>query len=76
MSGKIQNKSDKIKRKLDFFWKKLYIICRVKWKIFYGGVALMDEISIVLSGEAGKGLKTVEEMVTKILAQDGYNIYA
>lgn len=36
----------------------------------------MDEISIVLSGEAGKGLKTVEEMVTKILAQDGYNIYA
>jgi 2-oxoglutarate ferredoxin oxidoreductase subunit alpha len=36
----------------------------------------MDEISIVLTGEAGKGLQTVEEMVTKILAQDGYNIYA
>ena len=36
----------------------------------------MNEVSIVLSGEAGKGLKTVEEMVTKILAQDGYNVYA
>ena len=36
----------------------------------------MNEVSIVLSGEAGKGLKTVEEMVTKILSQDGYNVYA
>lgn len=36
----------------------------------------MNEVSIVLSGEAGKGLKTVEEMVTKILAQDGYNVYS
>ena len=36
----------------------------------------MDEISIVLSGEAGSGLKTVEEMVTKILAKDGYNVYS
>ena len=36
----------------------------------------MNEVSIVLTGEAGKGLKTVEEMVTKILAKDGYNVYA
>ena len=45
-------------------------------KIFFGGVVLMNEVSIVLTGEAGKGLKTVEEMVTKILAKDGYNVYA
>jgi 2-oxoglutarate ferredoxin oxidoreductase subunit alpha len=34
------------------------------------------DVSIVLCGEAGQGLKTVESVLTKILKQDGYNVFA
>ena len=36
----------------------------------------MKEISIVLSGEAGKGIKTIEEAVTNVLATEGYSVYS
>ncbi len=35
-----------------------------------------DDISIVLCGEAGQGIKTIEELVSSLLKQSGYNIFA
>ena len=35
-----------------------------------------EDVSIVLCGEAGQGLKTVESVLAKILKQGGYNIFA
>lgn len=35
-----------------------------------------DDISIVLCGEAGQGIKTIEEMTSSLLKQSGYNLYA
>lgn len=37
---------------------------------------MRDDISIVLCGEAGQGLKTVESVLTGILKLDGYNVFA
>ncbi|MBN2810025.1 MAG: 2-oxoacid:acceptor oxidoreductase subunit alpha, partial [Deltaproteobacteria bacterium] len=34
------------------------------------------DISIVLGGEAGQGIQTIEQLLTKILKLDGYHIYA
>ncbi|MBU0946214.1 MAG: 2-oxoacid:acceptor oxidoreductase subunit alpha [Proteobacteria bacterium] len=33
-------------------------------------------ISIVLAGEAGQGIQTIEQLLTKILKLDGYHVYA
>lgn len=33
-------------------------------------------LSIVLGGEAGQGIQTIEELLTKILKLDGYHVYA
>lgn len=35
-----------------------------------------DDFSIVLSGEAGQGIQTIELILTKLLKQSGYNIFA
>ena len=35
-----------------------------------------DQISVVLSGEAGQGIVTVSEIVTKILKRSGYNVFS
>lgn len=34
------------------------------------------DISIVLGGEAGQGIQTIEELLTKILKLNGYHVYA
>ncbi len=34
-----------------------------------------NEVSIVLSGAAGQGLKTVEKLLMHILNNSGYNIF-
>jgi len=36
----------------------------------------MDDISIVLCGEAGQGIETTEGILTKVLKDSGYNIFA
>ncbi|MBU0730608.1 MAG: 2-oxoacid:acceptor oxidoreductase subunit alpha [Proteobacteria bacterium] len=35
-----------------------------------------NDISIVLGGEAGQGIQTIEQLLTKILKLDGYQVYA
>lgn len=35
-----------------------------------------NDISIVLGGEAGQGIQTIEQLLTKILKLDGYHVYA
>lgn len=35
----------------------------------------MKETSIVFTGEAGTGIKTIETLVTKLLVRDGLNVY-
>jgi len=35
-----------------------------------------DDISIVLCGEAGQGIQTIENLLTKILKESGYNVFA
>ncbi len=37
---------------------------------------MKNDLSVVLCGEAGQGLKTVEMVLTGILKQDGYNVFA
>lgn len=37
---------------------------------------MKDDVSIVLCGEAGQGLKTIESVLTKILKLDGLNVFA
>jgi 2-oxoglutarate ferredoxin oxidoreductase subunit alpha len=34
------------------------------------------DIPIVLGGEAGQGIQTIEELLTKILKLNGYHVYA
>ena len=36
----------------------------------------MDDISIVLCGEAGQGIQTVEKLFTKIAKKAGYNVFS
>jgi 2-oxoglutarate ferredoxin oxidoreductase subunit alpha len=36
----------------------------------------LNDISIVLGGEAGQGIQTIEQLLTKILKLDGYHVYA
>ncbi|MFQ5952613.1 MAG: 2-oxoacid:acceptor oxidoreductase subunit alpha [Candidatus Omnitrophota bacterium] len=40
------------------------------------GAYLKDDISIVLGGEAGLGIQTIEQVLTKVLKLDGYNVFA
>ncbi|MGC8704380.1 MAG: 2-oxoacid:acceptor oxidoreductase subunit alpha [Athalassotoga sp.] len=35
-----------------------------------------DDLSIVLCGEAGQGIQTVEKFLTRVLKFDGFNVYA
>ncbi len=35
-----------------------------------------DDLSIVLCGEAGQGIQTVERFLTRVLKFDGFNVYA
>lgn len=37
---------------------------------------LKDDISIVLCGEAGQGVQTVERFLTRVLKFDGFNVFA
>lgn len=37
---------------------------------------LKDEVSIVLAGEAGQGIQTIESLLTYILKRDGYYVFA
>ncbi|MCL5032829.1 MAG: 2-oxoacid:acceptor oxidoreductase subunit alpha [Thermotogae bacterium] len=37
---------------------------------------LKDDISIVLCGEAGQGIQTVEKFLTRVLKFDGFNVFA
>src|SRR6056297_2165286 len=45
-----------------------------------GGIVMnsifKDEVSIVLSGEAGQGIQTIEKLLTKILKEEGFNVFA
>jgi 2-oxoglutarate ferredoxin oxidoreductase subunit alpha len=35
-----------------------------------------DDLSIVLCGEAGQGIQTVEQILTQVLKQSGYNVFS
>lgn len=35
-----------------------------------------ENISVVLSGEAGQGIQTIENLLTRILKDDGFNVFA
>ncbi len=37
---------------------------------------MKDDLSIVLCGEAGQGIQTVERFLTRVLKFDGFNVYA
>lgn len=37
---------------------------------------IKNEVSIVLSGEAGQGIQTIEELLTYILKREGYYVFA
>lgn len=37
---------------------------------------LPDDVSLVLCGEAGQGVKTVEGILTRILKRAGYHVFA
>lgn len=37
---------------------------------------IKDEVSLVLSGEAGQGIQTIEKFLTRILKREGLNVYA
>ena len=37
---------------------------------------ITDDISIVLSGEAGRGLQTIEQLLIKTAKQSGYNVFS
>ena len=37
---------------------------------------LKEEVSIVLSGEAGQGIQTIESLLTYILKREGYYVFA
>ncbi len=41
-----------------------------------GKLDIAEEASLVLCGAAGQGLKTVENLLTKVLKSSGYNIFA
>ena len=41
-----------------------------------GEKLIMDEISIVLCGEAGQGIQTVEKLFTKIVKNSGFNVFS
>ena len=36
----------------------------------------MNDVSIVLCGEAGQGIQTVEQLFTKIVKKAGFNIFS
>ncbi|GAH42449.1 unnamed protein product, partial [marine sediment metagenome] len=36
----------------------------------------MNDISIVLCGEAGQGIQTVEQLLTKIVKKSGFNVFS
>ncbi|PWJ95495.1 2-oxoglutarate ferredoxin oxidoreductase subunit alpha [Oceanotoga teriensis] len=40
------------------------------------GKIFKDDVSIVLSGEAGQGIQTIEKILTKILKEEGFNVFA
>jgi 2-oxoglutarate/2-oxoacid ferredoxin oxidoreductase subunit alpha len=37
---------------------------------------LRDDVSLVLAGEAGQGIQTIEHMLTRVLHAGGYNVFA
>ncbi|BBJ28047.1 2-oxoacid:acceptor oxidoreductase subunit alpha [Athalassotoga saccharophila] len=37
---------------------------------------MKDDLSVVLCGEAGQGIQTVERFLTRVLKFDGFNVYA
>ncbi|MFA4844726.1 MAG: 2-oxoacid:acceptor oxidoreductase subunit alpha [Candidatus Margulisiibacteriota bacterium] len=37
---------------------------------------LKDEVSVVLSGEAGQGVQAVERLLTRVIKQAGYHVFA
>ena len=39
-------------------------------------INIKDNVSIVLCGEAGMGIQTVESILTKLLKLSGYNVFA
>lgn len=39
-------------------------------------IKYQDELSIILAGEAGKGIQTSEVILTKLLKRAGYNVFA
>ena len=39
-------------------------------------VNIKDEISIVLAGEAGQGIQSIETILAKVLKNDGFNIFS
>ena len=36
----------------------------------------MDDISIVICGEAGQGIETIEKILTKVLKTSGYHVFS
>ena len=39
-------------------------------------VIIKDDISVVICGEAGQGIQTVEQILTRVLKFSGYNVFA
>jgi 2-oxoglutarate/2-oxoacid ferredoxin oxidoreductase subunit alpha len=39
-------------------------------------IVLNDDVSIVLAGQAGQGIQTIEELLTRILRKAGYNVFS
>ena len=39
-------------------------------------IKVTDEVSVVLCGEAGQGIQTIEQMLTHVLKLAGYNVFA
>ncbi len=40
------------------------------------GKIIKDDVSIVISGEAGQGIQTIEKFLTRILKEEGFNVFA
>ena len=38
--------------------------------------SMQEDFSVVLSGEAGQGIQTVEEVLTRVLKRSGYSVFA
>jgi 2-oxoglutarate ferredoxin oxidoreductase subunit alpha len=53
----------------------MQMICRRRVFMTTSSIQKRDDISIVLCGEAGQGIQTVEQILTRMLKLSGFNIF-